>query len=247
MTDADYLLIDRYLQAELPAAQAEKLQRRAAAEPGLAAALAERREQHEFLRASAGREQLIQLTDRLGEWHFGAETPVKKLVPRRSRRLWTGLAAAAAIALLLLLWNPFRQPDLYQKYALHTPAALVEKGDSDAAAARAEAAFNSGDYATAFPLLTEYAEAHPQDGQAKLLLGIAALEVGNYGAAQRSFKQLRRAGPVMADYGTWYLALTHLKMGDEDTAIALLRDLPGSDPYLAGRAEALLKDLGKDY
>ncbi len=247
MTDADYLLLDRYLQAELSATEAEDLLRRAAAQPSLAAALAERQEQRDYLRRRAGREQLLAVTGSLGERHFMTDTPVKKLVPRRSKRLWMGLAAAAAITLLLVLWNPFRQPDLYQKYAQHTPAALVEKGDSEAAAARAEAAFNSGDYEAAFPLLVQYTQAHPRDKQAQLLLGIAALEVGNYGAAQRNFKELRRAGPLLADYGTWYLALTHLKMGNEDAAIALLRDLPARDPYLGSRAAALLKDLGKDY
>jgi cytochrome c-type biogenesis protein CcmH/NrfG len=238
----DYLLLDRYLQDELSAEEAATLRDRLRREPALAAALAERQEWQQFLRARAQRPALEKKMAGLAGDYF-AEQGGARVVPLWRRPLIVGLGLAAAVALVLLVWNPFASGDLYQRFADHPPLALAEKSTATNTAAEAEAAFTAGNYETAYAALTELLRTEPTNLTARLALGISALETDRLDEAQAIFSELADGTSTLRDYGIWYLALSQVKAGDAAAARATLERLGNDDPALRRRADELLQSL----
>lgn len=237
MKEEDDIQISRYLAKDLDETNKAAFEARTAAEPELAAELQLRRQELTFLRTEATLPDLKERMEKLGSQHFGkqddtARTPVQKEVSKKQgatvRRLgwkrWAPAAGiAAAVALVLLVWNPFSTAEDYEQFAQYAPVHLTEKSsDAASAAAPAENAFNAGNYAKAYDQLTTYLTQRPDDNEARLALGIAALETGRDAEAQAIFSDIASGSSVLNDDGQFYLALAYFKVKDPRAKATLL-------------------------
>ncbi|MDB4285840.1 tetratricopeptide repeat protein [bacterium] len=243
MQEDDYILIEKYLEGTLEEGEKGLFQRRVGEDIEFAKAFTLRKSMDIFLEKEQNSHNLAEKLDRLGKEFFPTEEKVR-VVPLWRRPLVMGMLAAAAIALLLMVWNPFKPATLYKQYAVHQPLSLIEKSTDFDGAAVAQTAFNEGNYEAAYQALTQYILEYPQNNKALLHLGISALEIGKTTEAIAIFSALQNGGSVYKDYGTWYLALTYLKTKDFEKAEQQLEEIPVSEKLLYGKAELLLKELG---
>ena len=236
----DYRLIDAYLQKELPPAELPAFQQRLVADAAFAAELALRQNMHNYLRTQAHLGQLEEKMATLGPTYFGEQAAK---VRHLNARYWIMGLVAAAVAVLLVVWNPLGRADLYREFAQHQPLNLTEKSTTGQLATAAEASFNAGNYEAAYRQLTTYLQEEPADNQARLALGIAALETGRIPEAQAVFTAVAAGDSVFRSYGTWYLALSYLKVGAKTAAKATLEKIPATDPDFGARAVELHRAL----
>lgn len=249
MNENDKKLISAYLLDDLSPEDRTSLESRLGEEPELARELADQQEFRTYLKT---REQRPALDAKMAELAgtFRAigeqETSTPKAKVRRLRPWMGAVGVAAAIALLVLVFNPFASPDLYRQYAQHQPLNLVEKGDSEAMAEAAQAAFNAGDYAQAYPQLKAYLEKEPADVPAQLALGIAALETDRQQEAESIFSSLAGGESVLAAAGQFYLGLAYLKNEKPAQAREALQGVPATHPDYGPRARDLLNALAEE-
>jgi tetratricopeptide (TPR) repeat protein len=243
MNEEDYKLLDQYLQGELPDDQKKAFEERLQTDEALAAELELRQQMHTYLRTQARQPALEEAMQNLGNTYFSQDGKSAKILPIGRRRLYLGLGIAAAIALLLLIWNPFGTGNLYKAYAKHPPLALVEKGDTRTLAQQAEVAYQEQDYAKAYSLLNELTDLSSKNVQLQLALGISALETGRTTKARQLFEELAEGNSALRNYGRWYLALSYLKTEEFDQAKTELQKLDDSDPALYDKAAQLLEEL----
>ncbi|PTM15192.1 MAG: hypothetical protein DA408_00810 [Bacteroidetes bacterium] len=236
----DYRLIDAYLQKELPPDQLPAFQQRLASDATFAAELALRQNMNNYLRTQAHQHQLEEKMATLGPTYFGERAANLRHL---NARYWIMGLVAAVVAVLLVVWNPLRQPDLYHEFAQHQPLNLTEKSTAGQLAAAAEASFNAGNYEAAYRQLTTYLQETPADNQARLALGIAALETDRVPEAQAIFTAVAAGDSVFRSYGTWYLALSYLKVDAKTAAKATLEKIPTTDPDFGARAIELRRAL----
>lgn len=145
MKEEDDILISRYLAEDLDKTNKAAFEARAAAEPELASELEQRRQEMTFLRTEATLPDLESRMKELSTQHFTEEkdaaspsstqsgqgkVPDKQgaIVRRLGWKRWApAVGIAAAVALVLLLWNPFAANDGYEQFAQYAPVYLTEK------------------------------------------------------------------------------------------------------------------------
>lgn len=257
MKEEDDVLISRYLAADLDAKNKAAFEARTAAEPELATELEQRRQEMTFLRTEATLPDLQSRMKELSSQHFEkkkdtarpqeqGEVPEKQgaTVRRLGWKRWApGVGIAAAVALVLLLWNPFSSADGYEQFAQYTPVYLTEKSsDAVPAAAPAEAAFNDGHYTEAYNQLTTYLAQRPEDTEARLALGIAALETDRDDEAQTIFSDIASGNSALKDDAQFYLALAYFKAKDP-RARAALQSIDQNNPDFGVRVGKMLQSL----
>ncbi len=245
----DYLLIEQYLDGTLAEREKTAFAERLATEPDLAAALREREAMQRYLKFESQKDALAAQMGLLGKQYFGGDSleqgnaPSEAKVRPIGQRWWVAaLAAAAVIALVLLVFNPFASKSgqqLYAEYATHEPISLTERSNEAPALAAAETAFNQGDYERAYALLKEV----PGSPQSQFAQAICAMETERTAEARSLFQELANGSSVYKNYGHWYLALSYLKTEGYEQARAALAEIPKEDDYLFTRAQELLKAL----
>ncbi|MCB0707264.1 MAG: hypothetical protein KDC34_18230 [Saprospiraceae bacterium] len=226
-------LIERFLWGELSEKELGELEQLRQTDSEFAATLAEEEELKDFLSRQEARENILNNTKELGQTFF---------VEKKSTRLrWIyGLSVAAAvligISLLTWIWAfPPSTQELYQAYAVHYPLELTERS-SDQDLRNLEEAFNSGAYEKAIPLQEAYLIENPDDNEGKLYLGISYLETGKAEDALAIFEALASGTSLYKEEGTWYKALTYLKMEQPEKAKSTLKEIPReSRRYAAAR------------
>jgi tetratricopeptide (TPR) repeat protein len=237
-----YTKIDQFLQGELPDEEKGAFKERLANDEEFAAAYTTSQQMTNYLRASLKQPALEAKMAELGGQYFKEQKTSKaKLVNMSFLRI--GLAIAAGLALLLFVWNPFNSGDLYQQFAAHPPLALVEKGAATDVIQEAELAYTNKQYDEAYHFLTKVLEAEPNNVQAKLALGISALETGKMEQAQSIFNDLANGSSILKNYGQWYLALSFIKNGTPEKAKSILESLDNQEPILKEKAVKLLSKL----
>jgi cytochrome c-type biogenesis protein CcmH/NrfG len=87
-------------------------------------------------------------------------------------------------------------------------------------------------------------EGHPEDVQARLLLGVALLKAGDANAGVLPLEEVASLGAAdtTAD-ARYYLALAHLKRGEEGKARAQLQMISAGGGRWKAEAERLLPKL----
>lgn len=261
MREEDDMLISRYLAGELTMEEFQAFEDRLPRDPTLKAALRDRRQEMTFLRSEAQRPDLDAKMAELAAAHFtAADTPAEnasqvkeaekvpeaRIRPMRRRTWWAVTGVAAAIALVLMLWNPFSGigEDPYRQFASYQPVYLTEKSSEVVPSAQAaETAFNGGDYAAAYKELTNYLRERPEDNEARLARGIAALETERTDEAIATFKALAEGSTSFRTDGQYYLGLAQLKAGDLEAAKASIQAIPIDDPDYGARRRAVLRWL----
>jgi len=256
MNEENDILISRYLAADMGLPELAAFEARLAAEPALAAELQRRKEELTFFRTEAALPDLEAQMATLATQHFqsapegelgqeawtqvqgkgkkeqgkkGGQTA--KIRTLNWKRWLPATGIAAAVALVLLIWNPF-STDPYQQFALHAPLYLTEKGDAAAeAATAAQQAFNAGDYAEAHSQLILYLQQNPDDNEARLAFGIAALETDRDAEARAIFIELANGTTAFKDDGQFYLALAYFKAGDTRAKAELEKISPDNSDF----------------
>ena len=234
----DYTIIDRYLQGELSAEEQADFELRLQSDAALAAQLNFRQQANTYLRTQQKLPDLEKKMASLSKDYF-ATADKAKIRRLARRRLFYVVGVAAAIALLLLVWNPFSSGNMYGTFADHPPLALVERAGNEATAAQAEEALEAGNYKVAYELLRTLSQATPSDPQLQLALGISALETDRFAEAEASFSTLATGNSALKEYGSWYQILLALKKNQAERVRTLLDSVSFSDPALQAKAQEL--------
>jgi tetratricopeptide (TPR) repeat protein len=107
-------------------------------------------------------------------------------------------------------------------------------------------AYLEGDFAAAAACLGPWSEAHPENIQARLLLGAALLNAGDVEGAVIPLEEVAslEAADATAD-ARYFLALAYLKRGEEDKARAQLQLIEAGGGRWKAEAERLLPKLAE--
>lgn len=266
MKEEDDILVSRYLAGDLPEREQQEVKQRLETDPEFAKALRMRQQEDNFLRTEADLPDLRAKMAALAGEHFpnaaqqaqqGGGARVRSLgtkkqgeqtaPPAKTRSVsWWQYAASGAVAAMLILalwlWNPFSGGADYQQFAQYEPLSLTEKstGPDGVRAASIDQAFNEGEYAIAYELLTDYLATDPDNNQARLALGIAALETGRDAEAKAIFTELANGQTSYRDDGQFYLALTLFKAADP-AARQALEKISADNPDYGVRVREMLQ------
>ncbi|NUO00872.1 MAG: hypothetical protein HUU01_09700 [Saprospiraceae bacterium] len=234
--------IDRYLSGEMNAAERQGFESELASDAQLADDLALQRDMVHFLQQRESKSALQTQLKAIGADYFQSEPTARivRLSPRRLIGIASAVAAAAVI--LLLLWQFWSAPSLYDEFAQHPPLALAEKSAGAINWSETETAFQAGNFAKAESGLETYIIQHPDDRQARLYLGICKMELNKTAEAQLIFQGFSDAETSLKDLADWYSALNYLKIGDEVSCRKALNALTPASSYF-DRAQLLLKRL----
>lgn len=186
---------------------------------------------------------------------------------RRARPVWVWTAGMAAAVLLAVggavLWRELgfgargagpeqvaaRWADLeIPQLDLRRPGAdggAVFRDDVAGGELRAAIeAYLEGDFGAAVAGLGPWSEAHPENIQARLLLGVALLEAGDVDAAVIALEEVVSLGAADTTVDArYYLALAYLKRGEEGKARAHLQLIEAGGGRWKAEAERLLPKL----
>lgn len=239
--EKDYKLIEDYLNGKLDQNQVALFEKRLNDDPAFAEAFQLEKSMNIFLVKENNKNQLLPQLESLGEKHF--QTAKVKSLQSNRRWLYSGLAVAASIALLIFALNGFFQKSLYEQYANHQALNLIEKSEASPNAAQAQNEFNANDFQSAYKSLDLYLNQHPEDTKAFLAKGITALETGQYEEALSIFNQIHSENSALKTNGTWYLALTYLKQDKLENARTYLLLIPESENFLFKQAQELMQKL----
>jgi cytochrome c-type biogenesis protein CcmH/NrfG len=234
--------IDKFLRGELSAEEKAAFETQLASDTALAEELALQQDMERFLSKRAQRSALQGQLTQMGPEFF--QTAPLQIASRQTPVWRWAVGIAATVLLLVFAARWVFQPSLYSQFAQHPQLALVEKSASASkSTAELEQIFNNGDYQRALPLLQVYTAQHPADAQGKLYLGICFLEEKKYTEARQIFGALQQdASASIADFATWYLALTALREGDKAAARELLKKI-GPESEFSEKAGDLVKRL----
>lgn len=241
MNEKLYSLIEKYFDQGLSSSEQEELQAAMQEDSELLAAFELRQEMEHFLETDQKRQQAHQLFEKLGEQHFPSEKSSTKIV--RLRPLMSILALAAAIALILIIWQPWQSGDLYQHYAQHQSINLVERNSEQETLDRLQNAFNNQEYEFAYQEVSKL-KSLETDAQLQLIKGIIAIETGRYEEAKKVLEQLTGGASAYAEDAIWYRGLLAVRLENWQAARQWLSSL-AEDSFWYTKAQALLKELPK--
>ncbi|SDX99252.1 hypothetical protein SAMN05444411_11371 [Lutibacter oricola] len=152
------------------------------------------------------------------------------------------LMVAASIALLVGFFLFNNGNPVYSDFAKHNNLELVVRSENNSAISKAEEAFNTKNYKTAFAQLTVLESEFPNDIEIQLHKGICLLELDKYSQAETIFTNISNGTSAFKNKATWYKALTYLKQEQFENCSNTLQTIPKSaDEYEL--AQKLLKKL----
>lgn len=241
MDEKLYALIEKYFDQGLSSSEQEELQAAMREDSELLAAFELRKEMEDFLQTDQKRQQTHQLFEELGEQHFLPEKSSTRVF--RLRPVISILALAAAIALILVIWQPWQSGDLYQQYAQHQVINLVERNNEQETLDRLQTTFNNQEYELAYQEVNKLNNLDT-DAQLQLIKGITALETGRYDEAKNVLEQLTAGRSAYSEDAIWYRGLLAVRLENWQAARQWLTSLP-EESFWFTKAQALLKELPK--
>lgn len=168
---------------------------------------------------------------------------VRSLSIKRVLSIAAGVAAVTAIIFFL------RKPDyttteLFASYYEPYENLIISRGEGDdIILKRAMDAYDNHNYQRAVSLLQPYLEANPNERSAALYLGIAQMELSNYGEAESQLMEALN-DPLYQQQADWYLALLYLRMDDvSKLSKTLEKIITMGDHYKEKEAREILGSL----
>ena len=232
-------LFDRYINGEMTDEERQRFERRCEEDTSFAQEFAW------YIQAFRASQEEAKATRKHEFADLYQATKTQRQTARtRVIRLRFAAAIAAAVALFILFrFIPFGSPsneDLYAQYAQHELLA-VSMGTADDTLTLAKQAFNNQDYPTAQPLLSAYLNTQTTpDSRLLLALGICQLETNQFETALITFQQLNALDLVDND-APWYLALTYLRIGNNQQCLQYLDTTITNGGRHADQAQKLRK------
>lgn len=202
--------------------------------------------------AAAGHAGRIRANEEIEELRYRVAERTEE-VPRRRNSLFNWAAAAAVLIILGVSGWLYRDHTRDERLF----AAVFQPAESEYLALRgnrpgfapaelklALELYEAGDFEAGLPHFRAYLSENPDDFDAALYAGIAALEAGQTEQALVWLESARFNNPEQYAPATWYLALTHLRRNDHGECAALLKELQaGEDPGWGEKAGILLHKL----
>lgn len=248
MNERDFTLLNDYFNDLLSPEAAQAVERRAAEDAEFGQAFELYQKMAAYPRRAAQRQAFSDQLAAVGKDFFNEKNKTLDMKPamtaKVSRMKW--LAAAASLALLAAAVWFFTRSDepSYRQYARHAPLSLTVRGATEQAAARAESAFNAGEYADALSALDSFLLENADDSTALFYKGICLIELGRTAEARAIFEPMANGASAFRSEAKWCIALSYLKDNDlEACRSALLRIK--ADEYCYQDAQQLLQDLGQ--
>lgn len=237
-----YTRIEDYLDGVMPESDRAAFEQECLADAALAADLAlvqEIRAQMASQMARAPQEAALRTNlKRLGKQHFqAAPAGRKKRLP-----IWWPALAAVFVGLLVWVFWPAQQKDLYAAYKNFPKAAFTQRSANGAQLSDAERLFNAGDYRRAAAVLHEYLSVNPEDAQTRLFLALCQLETGEWDECRNNLNRLAATGQTYQDEADWYLAMSYLKAGDRSACEQMLGKIDPQSRFF-NKARALQQEL----
>lgn len=252
MKEADLQLIEAYLEGRLDTNEAAEFEQRLAQDSELAAQLQLRQQMEAHLLHRAELPAFKEKLNTIGKDFFEhpPAVPYEANPEKQASKSWWILAALLLLGLLGYLAFFYFQPSQLQPDELYNKAIaarmelqLTQKsGTNELPVLDLQNAYNQGRFQEALPLLDLYLTANPTDNAVYLAKGISLLETGQINEAQHIFEKLQTGASLYQDAGTWYLALSYLKMKDLSEAKKALHAIPTSSTYYA-QSRDLLRGL----
>lgn len=243
MKDADYILIEEYLNGNLSPEERHAFEHRLENDPELAEAFSSYRQvsgflEREFAKDEEGDAFKANLAA-ISRKYFSKDHEVKN---KGRQQLWKLLAAACLVLAMGLYFFQKLGLPAYEDYADIQPISLAVRGDMDALSLKAENAFNSGQYAEAAAYFAEMLKSDSTNMELRLYYAIALTESDNYEKSERVFDELSRIPSPVQYEALWYYALSKLKQEDYEACEDLLSSIP-KEANEYSKAQKLLKKL----
>ncbi len=252
ITDTQLDLIHRYIAHELDEQERSKVEQLLQENTSFAEAFQLEKEIHETL----SNQKETTFLDQLNEIHLNklAEETINDRPPiddkKTNRRfLQIGGAIAAAIALFILAQFLLPNPTLEQIQQQNLPVAanisLKDKsGDATKELELVETTFNNKDFTTSVQLLEPIVTSSNSPEQ-QLILGKAYFHNKQYEKALATFVSISKsdASHVYRNEANWWMALTHLQLGNIKNCSFMLKVLIQHSPPHAKKAAQLSKQI----
>jgi tetratricopeptide (TPR) repeat protein len=244
MSGFNYDIINRYLDGEMNAEEVQAFEFQLKQDNNLQAELALLKDVNETLRMKLHPDQTeqglaITMQDLKKEYFKSGA----RIIPIRKFR-WIMAAAAVVISFIVLtIWQPWRQDDLYRQYASIEMPGMAERGiPVDSLLKKARDNFNHKNFVAAIPIFDEVLKTDPQNSLVQFYYAISLLEIEKIEKARSQFTQIYNGTSLFRFDAAFYLALSYIKSGDKTNAVEWLKKIPAGTGYY-DKATGLLKKL----
>ncbi len=172
--------------------------------------------------------------------------------PSMGRRVMLKRVLAVAASLLLpvlcylLFFQTNKYESLFEAYAIHEKLESERSNNPDQIYRKLKTTFHNENYTAVLPLCDAYLEKGTAQNfyyEVYLAKGISLLETGQLNAALENFSAYAQFTVDDKVKGSWYKALTYLKMKDPENCKAALKKVIETDRYKASDAKELLRKL----
>jgi tetratricopeptide (TPR) repeat protein len=181
---------------------------------------------------------LTQTLESFNEEYFGHKTRPVKLYIR-----WASVAAAVAIILVVTVFHPWRENDLYREYATMQIVPPAERGEStDARLTAATEAFNYGEFKKARDLFDKIHQQDPGNAMVSFYYAVSLIETDDQGRAVAILTDLYNGNSLFKYDAAYYLGLSYLKKGDKASCKDWMQKVPAGNTHYA-QATSLLEAL----
>lgn len=158
---------------------------------------------------------------------------------------WACAAAAVSIILIINLFHPWRQNDLYTEYAILQMVTPAERGDhTDSLLQQAATAFNSRQYGLAQKDLEAAYKLKPDNALIQFYYAVSLVETGDHNTGQPLLEQVYAGNSVFKYDAAYFLALSYLKINNKDACRQWLQKIPSGTARYA-QAQSLMSLLTK--
>ena len=156
---------------------------------------------------------------------------------------WAMAAAGLALILVVNLFHPWRQNDLYKEYSSLQMVTAAERGDhTDTLLQQAANAFNNQRFTAASADLKAAYENDPENAMVEFYYGVSLVETGDLPTAHKLLRHTFDGNSVFKYDAAYFIALIHLKEHQYDRCREWLKNIPeGAGRYK--QAQSLLEHL----
>ena len=153
---------------------------------------------------------------------------------------WACAAAAVAIVLIITLFHPWRQNDLYTEYTTLQMIPSAERGDhTDTLLQQAATAFNNKQFGLAQKDLEAAHKLEPDNALIQFYYAVSLVETGDHHTGQPLLEHVYAGNSVFKYDAAYFLALSYLKINNKNACRQWLQKIPsGTNRY--AQAQSLI-------